>query len=66
MIQLYLQVILLINICPYYDLFTRFLIYTYAENAIYNWVVAAVAHGKPVTTEENNVDVSISAKMNEY
>ena len=42
-----------------------FLIHTYTDNAIYNWIVATVAHGKPMTTKENNVDVSISAKMDE-
>ena len=46
--------------------FTRLLIHTYAENAIYDWIVATVAHGKPMTTKENNVDVSISAKMDEH
>ena len=45
--------------------FTWFSIHTYAENAIYDWIVATVAHGKPMTTKENNVDVSISAKMDE-
>ena len=46
--------------------YSIFLIHTYAENAIYNWIVATVAHGKPMTTKENNVDVSISAKMDEH
>ena len=52
-----------VKLYPNYNSLIRFLIYTYAENAIYNRIVAAVAHGKPMTTEENNVDVSISAKM---
>ena len=46
-------------------LFYSISIRTYAENAINNWIVATVAHGKPMTTKENNVDVSISAKMDE-
>ena len=46
-------------------LFYSISIHTYAENAINNRIVATVAHGKPMTTKENNVDVSISAKMDE-
>ena len=44
-------------------LFYSISIHTYAENAINDRIVATVAHGKPMTTEENNVDVSIPAKM---
>lgn len=35
---------------------------THVVDPVYEGVVAAVAHGKPVTAEPDHVDVSISAK----
>lgn len=39
---------------------------THVVDPVYEGVVAAVAHGKPVTAEPDHVDVSVSAKYDLY
>lgn len=39
---------------------------THVVDPVYEGVVAAVAHGKPVTAEPDHVDVSVSAKYGLY
>jgi hypothetical protein len=34
-------------------------VFTHAVDEVDEWVVAAVAHGQPVTCEEDDVDVAV-------
>ena len=36
--------------------------YTYTKNAINEWIVTAIRHGKPMATEKYDIDVPITEK----
>ena len=36
-----------------------FMVDTYAEDAVYEWIAAAIAHSQPMTAEEYYVNVAI-------
>ena len=38
--------------------------YTYTKNAINEWIVTAIRHGKPMATEKYDIDVPITEKKN--
>lgn len=50
----------------YYSYLVDLLAVTHVVYAVYEGVVAAVAHSQPVTTEPDHVDVSVSGKRNLY
>jgi hypothetical protein len=39
---------------------------TYIINAVYEWVVAAVTHREPITTEPDYVNISVPATRQNY
>ena len=36
--------------------------YTYTKNAINEWIVTAIRHGKPMATEKYDIDIPITEK----